>query len=164
MKDIITNKDIERVRRSLEEARKDGDLKRTIFLESTLASYTDGRSYRVEGYKYQRDDVWMYADQRPTDLLDPESELTAIEYSLPESFSEKAKLVWEYLDGAGFIFEYKGRLVITDESLYLTEAGDGIHEAIGCPRFEADSWEEIERWLELVWEDVKDDIITDDED
>ena len=39
--------------------------------------------------------------------------------------------------------------VATDESLYLTEHGDGSHEApFGAPRWTGDSLEEFERWLE----------------
>ena len=105
--------------------------------------------------KFQRTDIRIYNDLQPIDMNDRASEGTAIEYSLPTRFSGKAKACWEYFSGAAFLFEYKGRLVITDESLYLTEHGDGSHEApFGAPRGEFDTWEEVETWLEAVYDDL----------
>ena len=90
----------------------------------------------------------------PADKNDPEAASTAIYYDLPSGFSDKAKAAWKYLDGAAFIFEYKDKLVMTDEGLYLTEHGNGTHEApYGGPRAEFDSWEEMEEWLELVYQE-----------
>ena len=79
--------------------------------------------------KYARDDIRIYTDLHPIDRNDPDSEGSAIEYSLPMRFSNKAQACWKYFSGAAYLFEYKGRLVMTDESLYLTEHGDGSHEA-----------------------------------
>ena len=108
--------------------------------------------------KYARNDILIYNDLQPVDRNDPASEHTAIEYSLPAGFSGKAKACWEYFSGAAYLFEYKGKLIITDESLYLTEHGDGSHEApFGGPRGEFDSWEEIESWLEAVFDDLMED-------
>ena len=45
---VITKKDIERTQKSLEEARRENDLKRIIFLEATLATYTNGRLYNLK--------------------------------------------------------------------------------------------------------------------
>lgn len=106
--------------------------------------------------KFQKTDIQIYNDLQPIDMNDRASEGTAIEYSLPTSFSSKAKACWRYFSGAAFLFEYKGRLVITDESLYLTEHGDGSHEApFGAPRGEFDTWEEVETWLGMVYDDLE---------
>ncbi len=95
--------------------------------------------------------------ETPVDMNDTESAATAIYYSTPTAFSAKAKAAMEYFDDTAFIFEYKGQLVITDESLYLTCYGDGTMDApMGFPREIFDSWEELEEWLELVYEDLLD--------
>ena len=92
--------------------------------------------------------TWLDAEDRN----DPAAAAGAIGLTLPASFSRAARYAWEYLDGAAFAFEYKGRLVITDESLDLTEAGDGSREnPIGGPRAIFDSWAEAEAWLEEIW-------------
>ena len=106
--------------------------------------------------KFARADIFIYNDQAPIDRNDPHSQNTAVEYSLPRAFSKKAKACWEYFSGAAYIFEYKGCLVITDESLYLTAHGDGTHEApFGAPRWILDSWEELEKVLEETWNDLE---------
>ena len=105
--------------------------------------------------KYARRDVRMYNDLQPIDRNDPENESSAIEYGLPDGFSGKAKACWKYFSGAAYLFEYKDRLVMTDESLYLTEHGDGSHEApYGAPRGTFDSWEEVEAFLEEVFDEL----------
>lgn len=89
---------------------------------------------------------------KPVDLNDQKNERTAVELALPDNFSDKAKACWDYFDGTAFIFEYKNTLVVTDESLYLTEHGDGSHEApFGTPRWVCDSWEELERMFEQTY-------------
>lgn len=45
---VITKKDIDRATKSLKEAKEQGDAKRIIFLEATLALYNDGRTYRMK--------------------------------------------------------------------------------------------------------------------
>ena len=108
--------------------------------------------------KFTRNDIRIYTDQHPIDRNDQKNADSAIEYSLPASFSGKAKACWEYFSGTAYLFEYKGRLVMTDESLYLTEHGDGSHEApFGAPRGEFDSWEEVEEWLKAVYDDLLED-------
>ena len=85
----------------------------------------------------------------PIDLNDRLGALTAIEVPYPESFSERAWKVIHYMEGAMYLFFYKGKYVATDESLYLTEHGDGSREApFGAPRWTGDSLEEFEHWLE----------------
>lgn len=96
---------------------------------------------------------------RAYDRNAPEKADQAIGLTLPESFSRAALYAWEYLDGAAFAFEYDGHLVITDESLELTEAGDGSPgNPIGCPRAIFDSWPEVEAWLEEIWTHVQIDL------
>ena len=92
----------------------------------------------------------------PVDMNDRMSEGTAVELDLPDNFSDKAKACWDYFDGAAFIFEYAGKLTVTDEGLNLTAHGDGIHEAFGAPRWVCDSWEELEQILEKVCDELED--------
>ena len=108
--------------------------------------------------KFLRPDTHMIVGYRPTDRNDRENERSAVELALPTSFSEKAKACWEYFEGTAFIFDYKGRLVVTDESLYLTEHGNGSREApFGGPRWICDSWEELESILEKVYDELAED-------
>ena len=92
----------------------------------------------------------------PVDMNDRMSEGTAVELDLPDNFSDKAKACWNYFEGAAFIFEYDGKLTVTDEGLNLTAHGDGIHEALGAPRWICDSWEELEQILEKVYDELED--------
>ena len=99
--------------------------------------------------KFWRPDTRIHLDQRAIDRDDPQASKNAIEYELPTGFSEKAKRFWEYLEGTAFIFSYKGRLVVTDESLALTDGGDGTWEnPIRCIRGSFKNWKALERWLE----------------
>lgn len=108
--------------------------------------------------KYMRPDTHILTGLYPTDRNDPATENTATEYALPDGFSAKAKACWDYFEGAAFLFSYKGQLVVTDESLYLTEHGDGSHEApFGAPRGTFDSWDEVEAFLEEVYDELKED-------
>ena len=93
---------------------------------------------------------------RPVDMNNRMSEGTAVELDLPDNFSDKAKACWNYFEGAAFIFEYDGKLTVTDEGLNLTAHGDGIHEAFGAPRWVCDSWEELEQILEKVYDELED--------
>lgn len=107
---------------------------------------------------FDRPDTRIYDDYEAIDMNDPASQGEAVEYALPEGFSDKAKACWRYFDGSAFLFAYKGRLVMTDESLYLTEHGDGTSEApFGAPRAEFDAWDEVEAWLEAVYDELLED-------
>ena len=92
----------------------------------------------------------------PVDMNDRMNEGTAVELDLPDNFSDKAKACWNYFEGAAFIFEYDGKLTVTDEGLNLTAHGDGIHEAFGAPRWVCDSWEELEQILEKAYDELED--------
>ena len=107
--------------------------------------------------KYLREDNRIsFCGKSPIDMNDRAGESGAVELSLPTGLSEKARRCWDYFDGTAFAFEYKDRLVVTDESLYLTEHGDGSHEApYGGPRWVCDSWEELEQALEDTWDDLE---------
>ena len=107
--------------------------------------------------KFERPDTYItFCGERPVDKNDPAGAASAIELTLPTGFSEKAHARWDYFDGTAFLYEYKGRLVVTDESLYLTTHGDGTHEApFGFPRWECDTWEELEEALELTYDDLE---------
>ena len=109
--------------------------------------------------KFLRDDIQeTYCGEDPIDMNDPEGAATAIELTLPTGFSEKAQACWDYFDGTAFLYEYKGRLVVTDESLYLTAHGNGTVEApLGFPRWECGSWEELERILEATYDELSED-------
>lgn len=105
-----------------------------------------------------------FCGEYPIDMNDREHERTAVELTLPTGLSEKAQKCWEYFDGTAFVFEYKGRLVVTDEGMYLTEHGDGSHEApFGAPRWVCDSWEELEAALEATYDSLKEDGCIDEE-
>lgn len=116
----------------------------------------DGQRSMEDPCKFLRPDVSILGGNDPVDRNDPDSAGEAIEFSVPDGFSDKAKALMDYLNGAGFIFAYKGQLVLTDESLELTEAGDGTHEApYGGPRMVCDTWEELERRLEDDYDGMK---------
>ena len=106
-------------------------------------------------YKFGRTDIMVLEGLEAVDRNDPASAASAIEYSLPRRFSGKAHECWDYFTGAAYLFEYKGQLVVTDESLELTEYGDGSREApFGAPRWVGDSWDALEEWLEAVFADL----------
>ena len=106
--------------------------------------------------KFLREDTHIIFDEdKPFDRHNPESAATAIELALPTGFSDKAKACWNYFDGTAFLYEYKGQLVATDESRELTCAGDGTLESpLGGPRWVCNSWEELERGLELTYDEL----------
>ena len=93
-----------------------------------------------------------FADQTVNpaiDRNDPQAQATAIELQFPKTFSAKAWRTIRYFEGAMYLYSYKGKFVATDESLELTEYGDGSHEApYGAPRFVCDTLEELEEILE----------------
>ena len=97
-----------------------------------------------------------FADQTlnpASDRNDPDSQDTAIELEFPKTFSKKAWRVIRYFEGSMYLYSYKGKFVATDESLELTEYGDGSHEApYGAPRFVCDTLNE----LEVILEDLAD--------
>jgi len=85
----------------------------------------------------------------PVDMNDRLGALTAIELHYPETFSKKAWKVIRYMEGAMYLYFYKGKYVATDESLWLTDYGEiGKSGPIGGPRWTGDSLEEFEQWLE----------------
>ena len=93
-----------------------------------------------------------FADQTRNpaiDRNDPQAQATAIELQFPETFSAKAWRTIRYFEGAMYLYSYKGKFVATDESLDLTEYGDGSHERpYGAPRFVCDTLNELEKVLE----------------
>lgn len=97
-----------------------------------------------------------YYGEDPIDRNDPKDARRALGLTLPEGFSKEAKACWEYFDGAAYLFGYKGVLVVTDEAMELTEAGDGSREnPYGGPRWTNNSWEELEQTLETIYEELK---------
>ena len=97
-----------------------------------------------------------FADQTlnsAIDRNDPQAAATAIELEFPKTFSKKAWRTIRYFEGAMYLYSYKGKFVATDESLELTEYGDGSHERpYGAPRFVCDTLNE----LEVILEDLAD--------
>ena len=88
------------------------------------------------------------------DRNDPVAAKTAIELQFPGTFSARAWRAIRYMEGALFLYSYKGKFVTTDESLELTEYGDGSEDSpYGCPRWVGDSLEDLEWWLESVADD-----------
>ena len=107
--------------------------------------------------RIESDCMILWSLERPVDRNDPEAADTAVEITLPATFSDNAKAVWDYLEGAAYLYVYKGRLVVTDESLELTAAGDGSRaNPYGCPRWTVNTFEELEQELEKTYEDLKD--------
>lgn len=87
------------------------------------------------------------------DRNDPLGAATAIELQFPKTFSKKAWRVIRYFEGAMYLYSYRGKFVATDESLELTEYGDGSNEApYGAPRFVCDTLNE----MEVILEDLAD--------
>lgn len=85
------------------------------------------------------------------DRNDPEKAKTAVMLEWPETFSDRAKMVIKYFDGTMFPYSYNNHIVLTDESLELTAFGDGSPEApFGFPRYEDNTLEGVEAWLEEV--------------
>ena len=95
-----------------------------------------------------------YADQTvnpPIDMTDPEGAKTAVELEFPDTFCAFAYDVVRYFEGSMFLYRYKDHYVVTDESLYLTEHGDGSPGApFGGPRWIGDDLDELEVWLEGI--------------
>ena len=86
------------------------------------------------------------------------AELFAAHIEWPQDFSEKAKETLRYFDDTAFLFRYKHRLVITDESLWLTTWGDGTPaHPFGGPRAVLDTMQEVEAWLEQVHDELAED-------
>ena len=94
--------------------------------------------------------TWREIDleERPVDRNDPEAAATAVALAFPHELSDNAWRMLNYLDGTAFLFAYKGQLVVTDESLDLTECGDGAESPVGGPRWVGDSFQQLEAWLE----------------
>ena len=85
------------------------------------------------------------------DRNDPQAAVTAIELRFPGTFSHKAWRVIRYMEGAMFLYAYKGKFIVTDESLELTAYGDGSYEKpFGAPRWAGSSLDELEGWLEQI--------------
>jgi hypothetical protein len=94
--------------------------------------------------------TWREIDmeERPVDRNDHEAAATAVALAFPHELSDNAWRMLNYLDGTAFLFAYKGQLVVTDESLDLTECGDGAESPVGGPRWVGDSFQQLEAWLE----------------
>ena len=98
---------------------------------------------------------------KPIDMNDPFSSQFAEYIPWPDSFSEKAKETLRYFDAfsrysTAILFRYKGKLIITDESLWLTDYGTGEPGSpIGGPRAELDTMDQVEEWLEDVHSDLE---------
>lgn len=67
----------------------------------------------------------------------------ACELPFPRGLSYECNRVWDYLDGAAFLFFYQGRLIVTDEALDLDQ-----------PRWDFESWEELKATLEECYRDL----------
>lgn len=92
-----------------------------------------------------------FADQTVNpaiDRRDPAAAATAIELRFPHTFSARAWKVIRHFEGAMFLYAYKGSFVVTDESLELTECGDGTMESpYGAPRWTGGTLDDLEQWL-----------------
>lgn len=93
---------------------------------------------------------------RPVDVnnMDGQRGATAAPVDWPEGLSRKATQALLYLDGAAFLFLYRGDYIITDESGLLTETGKDY--CYGGPRAEFRSLNEIGPWLEELARELED--------
>lgn len=116
-------------------------------------SHDDCNEYGpIDDYDFSE---WSEPDEEedlPNDPLDPEAAKTA-EPIEPHSvvFSRKAKDALAYLEGCAFLYRYKGRYVLTDESLQLTDTDGSNGTPVGGPRWTGYSLEELNKWLEDWW-------------
>ena len=68
----------------------------------------------------------------------------------------KAKKALDYLDDTAYLFHYLGKYIITDESLWLSEFGNGTMDSpFGFPRIELSRLEEVGPWLESVADELE---------
>lgn len=75
------------------------------------------------------------------DRNDSQAAATAIELQFPKTFSRRAWRVIRYMEGAIYLYSYKGKFVATDESLELTEYGDGTSDSpMAVPAGLANHW------------------------
>lgn len=109
--------------------------------------------------KFMRPDTHIICGEQPVDYSDPEGAKDAIEYAVPDGFCEEAKAMMNYLEGAAFIFSYKGNLVLTDETLELTECRPGKlgipENLVGGPRVVCPDWNDLECWLTACYEEME---------
>lgn len=119
-------------------------------------SHDNGYTYGpIEEYDFTE---WNEQDDEelPDDPLDPEAAKTAEPIELrSEVFSGEAKEALAYLEGAAYLYRYKGRYVLTDESLQLTDTDGSNGMPMGGPRWTGDSLEELNNWLEGLLEELK---------
>lgn len=111
-------------------------------------------------YKFKGVYTRVIVGHKPIDWNDRGHEHEAIQLELPEYFCHKAKVCWKYFSSAAAIFAYKGKIVVTDESLELTDSvrllpsGNKIY---GCTRWICDSWSELEQILAERYDEFDDD-------
>ena len=87
---------------------------------------------------------WNFPET-PVDRNDPEAAGTALPLYFPPELSQDAWRVLDYLDDTAWLFAYKGKLVVTDESLELSVLAD--QRCCGGPRWTGDSFAELDAWL-----------------
>lgn len=91
-------------------------------------------------------------DANPLEVLTPLDPLnldhrcgtTAERLDWPRDLSNKANTYIAYLGDTAFLFKYQGRFIVTDESLFLTEAPDNSNGPIG----EFETIDKMADWLE----------------
>ena len=97
------------------------------------------------------------------DKNDPAQQHTAVEYEFPPEFSPRAKMALDYFEAgsehsAAFLFAYNGKLIVTDESLWLTAHGNGTSGSpLGFPRMECNTLAAVEEWLEQIADELDED-------
>lgn len=78
----------------------------------------------------------------PYDPKDPAAEGSAVAIQWPKDLPIRAQMVIEYFQNAMYLFRYKGKYVLTDESGCLTNYSEGEG-----PRAVLDSMTEVADWL-----------------
>lgn len=120
--------------------------------EITKVTYIDGRDNSIMKTEYVTDS----GRQFPIDRNHPEDSKQAVEVPWPTGLSKRGEKVLRYFDGAAFLFKYKGEYIITDESGDLTEAGDGVNEPWGGPRFSSRNYKDVKTWIEEIGQEFDD--------
>lgn len=101
-------------------------------------------------YKYKGVYTKVIEGLNPIDLNDRVSEHKAIQLALPEYFHHKAKVCWKYFSSSAAIFAYKGKIVVTDETLILSFYHGIIdgREIWTDVRWTCDEWSDLEQILD----------------
>lgn len=102
-------------------------------------------------------------DIRPIDRNSNDSAygMTAVPVEWPDDLTRSQEMARAYWEDEAAVFKYMGRYVITDDSGYLTEWGDGTEgKPFGGPMAVLDTEEDVRDWLDDTYREAREDGIT----